>query len=537
MRGGRVAVLGAVLLALTAGTVAADRWPGGSAAAFARSASGAAVTLPATGIAAVPVCPGPETLLAPAGGAAVPPPGPVVVGSVVAEHPQTLFSAEPASPSGSAALGQLAGSPLTSVGAGLGLLTLPRTLAGPVRLETVRGASLPALSSVQLSLGRSGDLRGLAAMACPTASTQAWLVGGGTQLGRRGRLLLANPAATPAVVDVSVLGPKGPLLAPAGTGVVLAPGGETVLLIDALAPGLDTLAVHVQARTGRVVATLHDTYVRGLTPGGVDDVTPAAPAARRQLVPGISIAPPPGASLPATAGDPGAVAVRVANPGRAEAVIRVHLLGDGGEVEVPGGVLTVPAETVRDVPLTQVPAGAYTAVVDADSAVVAGALVGRTVPGGQAVGTRAALGVAVPPSELAWAASTEPLSGAAVVALPVVPGAAKKPVPVSAVLSLAAPATAPGSAEVVEIGADGRNLATHRLTVPTATGAEQALTSAAVAVLVRPLAGSGPLVAAVMLQVQDAAGPMVSVIPVRSGPTGLGAQPSVIADPRTGLTP
>ena len=551
----RLAVLVAVLLAIGAGTVAAQRWQAGFTGSAAASASGGVVTLPAAGAAAVPVCPGPETLVVPAGGTSVPPPGPVVVGAVAARHPQSLLPAAAVPPAGQdgaapvpaapapavtptgASPARLAGSPLAAVADGLGLLSLPRTVAGVVRLEAPRGASVPELSSVQLSLGRSGDLRGLAAMACPTASTQAWLVGGGTQVGRRGRLLIANPAATPAVVDVTVFGPKGPVAAPAGTGVVLSPGAQTALLVDALAPGLDAVAVHVQARSGRVVATLHDSYVRGLTPGGVDDVTPSAPAARRQYVPGVSVAPASGSSLPAGAADPGAVAVRVVNPGLAAVVVRVHLIGDGGELEITGGVVTVPAQSVADVPLVQVPPGTYTAVVDADTAVVAGAVVGRTVPGGQVAGTPAAVAVAVPPSELAWAASTEPLTGATVVALPTLTastGSSGKAVPVGAVLSLAAPAAA-AAVEVVEIGADGRSVAAHTVQVAAGGGAEQPLASTAVAVLVRPRPGAGPVVGALVLQVQDPAGPMVSVLAVRSGPTGVGARPTVIVDPRLGL--
>jgi hypothetical protein len=306
-------------------------------------------------------------------------------------------------------------------------------------------------------------------------------------------------------------------------------------LIDALAPGQAAVAVHVLARTGRVVAALHDTYVRGLTPGGMDDVTPAAPAARRQLVPGVSIALAPGMSLPSSAADPGAVAVRVVNPGSSEAVARVHLLGPSGDVEVPGGVIAIPADTVRDVPITQVPPGMYTAVVDADADVIAGALVGRTVPGGQAAGTAAAARAAVPPSDFAWAASTDPLFGPAVLALPTVPAGGGKDVPVDAALSLAATGSSPGNVEVVEIGADGRTVATHTLAVPAATSLQQSLTPGIAAVLIKPVAGSGPVVAAAVLQVQDGAGPMVSVIAVRSGPTGLGRQPVVIADARTGL--
>jgi hypothetical protein len=482
------------------------------------------VSLPATGLAAVPVCPGPQTLVVPAGGQPVAPGGPVVVGAVV--------EGSDGSP---AARATLDGRALRSGDGSYGLLSLPRTVAGAVPLQASRSAAAPPMSAVQVGLARSGDLRGLSALTCTTASTQTWLVGGGTQVGRRGQLVLANPAASPAEADVVVHGPKGVVETTQGAGVVVPAKGQIALRLDALAPDQNGVAVHVRARSGRVSASLHDSWVRGVTATGVDDVTAAAPPAARQVIPGVSIAPAPGAKLPWEATDPGAVAVRVVNPGTSEVVARVSLLGQDGLVVLPNGVLTVGPGQVRDVPIREARAGLYTAVVEADAPVVAGAVVGRTVPGGQVAGTDAAVGQTVPPSEFGWAASVEPLAGSTVVAIPQLTENGVR-TPVGAVLSVAAPAVA-GSVEVVELDAGGRELATGTLVVGEASGAERALSSSVAAVRLRPLPGGGPLSAALVLSVPDAGGPMDAVLPVRPGPTGAGARPHVVSDVRVGLRP
>ncbi len=160
--------------------------------------------------------------------------------------------------------------------------------ARPLRPQRVTSDGAGALlAAAQVTLARAGDLRGLVTGACPTAVTDAWLVGGGTVPGRRGRLLLANPTPAPAVVDVFVSGPSGPVPLPTARGLVVAPGRVRAVLLDALAPGLERLAVHVVARSGRIAPVLHDSYLRGATPAGVDDVVAAAAPSRHAVVPGV----------------------------------------------------------------------------------------------------------------------------------------------------------------------------------------------------------------------------------------------------------
>jgi hypothetical protein len=233
--------------------------------------------------------------------------------------------------------------------------------------------------------------------ACAGETSDAWLVGGGSAPGRRVRLLLANPTPAAALVDVLVAGPSGAVDAPAGRGLVVAPGRVRAVQVDALAPNLVRMAVHVVARRGRVAVLLHDSYLRGATPAGADDVPAAAAASRHAVVPGLVVP-----AVPA--GGRTSAAVRLVAPGRDDAVVHLHLSGPASDVQLPGaGVVIVPAGGVVDVPLTGLAPGAYAALADADVPIVAGAVVAATGPATGPVRAASA--------DFGWAGATAPLQG------------------------------------------------------------------------------------------------------------------------------
>ncbi|MGZ4625426.1 MAG: DUF5719 family protein, partial [Kineosporiaceae bacterium] len=334
-----IARAGAVCLALVtaaAGFALSDRLPtlvpgvpASGAAAPARLA------IPAS--TATLTCPGPETAIAPDGASPLPDAGPFALSAVAT-----------GADAAGAGLSPLAGGPAPQrVQAGLGVVRVLERVGDPgqpLRLEAP-GAGVTPLAAVQTTLARNGDLRGLVAAPCPAAAADAWLVGGGTALGRRCRLLLANPTAAPAVVDVLVAGPSGAVDAPSARGLVVAPGQVRALQLDALTPGLARLAVHVVARRGRVAPLLHDSSLQGTTPAGVDDVTVAAPAARHLTVPALVV------PAAVAGGAASTVTVRVVAPGVDDAVVHLRLVGPAGDVDLPGdGVVTVPAGGVADVP-------------------------------------------------------------------------------------------------------------------------------------------------------------------------------------------
>jgi hypothetical protein len=302
---------------------------------------------------------------------------------------------------------------------------------------------------------------------------------------------------------------------------------QVALLVDALVPGAPRVVVRVQVREGRAVATLHDSVVRGLVPGGVDDVAAGTEPALRQVVPGLAVR----ASdvtegpdqLPADPADPGAVAVRVAVPGGEDAVVHVSLLGPTGAVELPAGIADVKAGSVVDVPVTGVADGAYGAVVEADVPVVAGAVVGRAVEGSELAGTPDGVAADVPPAELAWSAATDPIS-LAVVSLPQ---------GVDAELVLTAPDDA-GQVSVSAVDAKGVPGTADAVAVPAGSTVSVPLAKAA-ALLLAPQGGA--VHAAISLEVDDRNGPMVSVLPVDAPAPSVQTRRPVVERPELGLEP
>lgn len=503
-RPGALGAVGVVLLA--AGLVAGPS----VLPSIRRTATTTTQNVPVTPTTPALICPGPETLLVPEGGEPVDPEAAVLVTALVgspggAATAELTVRGEPAD----AAEAALPFTPtsssvpvtwgdtltLTADSADPALGTLNLRALGPALLKPVPAVDsdpAPALAAVQSTLARSGDRRSLTTTTCTSARSEGWLVGGSTMDGARLRLLLANPATSAAVVDVDVRGPEGKVQAASGEGVVVPAGGEVPIFVDALAPELERVAVHVTTRSGRVRATLHDSRMIGLDPGGADDVPVAAKPAKRQVVPGISLV----NGYSRTAADPlapGSTAVRVVVPGTEEAVVRVQLLDSSGAVELPqAAVVNVPAGTVVDLPVSGIPSGTYTAVVDADVPIVAGALIGRSAVAGTD-----------PATEIAWAASAPPLTGSGYLALPPA---------VRSTMSLVAAGKA-GRATVSEVHSDGSIGRPVNVDMPAGTSATVQFGAEAVAVRIGGIS-AGPVAASVVSWIPDPRGSLISVISV-----------------------
>ncbi len=561
-------VVGAIVTAASALAVDAPR----------RGSVATADALPTEHLVPDLVCPGPETLLVPSGASAQSPGAPVTV-RVAAVDASTNTTGDRAagatgvdrSGTGTLSLGPLSGRAPSSrtLSARLGGSApgpsgtrspdAPGQENATVRpatvLDTGRGAgawrihygvdaasssaALPLVGGLQLTAASSGPLRGIVARACATAIADTWLVGGSTVPGHRARLLLADPGQAAAVVDVDVLAAQGGPAAARAQGVVVPAGREIALFLDALAPGVDRLVVHVRARVGRVAATLHDSDQSGVAPHGADDVVASAAASRTQFVPGLRV------------DGPGSL-VRVAVPGGSPAVVSVRLLGPAGEVALRQGVLTVPGGGVGDLSLSGVSAGAYTAVVRADEPVVAAGLsrCGRTTAeAGRSAG--AALGGQ---QEFAWSPGVVPLAREGMAVLPdsstrVSPTAVAASLQLSAV-SVTSPGRAGGSARgsggtasgsdgtgrtatarVRVVAVDGMPLLDRIVSVPAASTLTLALPARGLATLVQPL-GPGSLVAEEVLTAAGGNGGLIGEVPVTVPAHRAAVASRAVADPR-----
>ena len=379
----------------------------------------------------------------------------------------------------------------------------------PPLVASAAGALAPGLAATQTTRADAGDLRGLSSVACAAPATTSWFVGSGAAVGRRGRLYLTNPGTAPARVDVRLWGSSGPVTAPAGDGVTVAPGARRELALDALAPGVADLAVRVLAREGRVAAALRDTQVDGLDALGADWVPLAAPPARHVVVPGVS-------------GGDGTRVLHLVVPGSADAIVKLSLVTPDGTFAPEGkDVLEARAGAVTDVDLGAALQGDSAAVVlDSDTPVTA-SLIARRRQQGSAL------------ADFSWTAATAPVGDAAV--LPDAVTAASR----YADLVLSAPGRA-ATVRLSPVTAFARRLPARTVTVPAGTTLRvplAALTDApSYAVVLEPLAGSGPVHAACSVSVLTTGGPLITVEPL-APVTRTVAVPSVRADLTTGSAP
>ncbi len=352
---GRLArlVSGALVLALAGGTVAAASWWPATGPVDVAAAT-VDVGAPRTML----VCPGPLGLPedSGAGGSGferVP---------VAPQESVSSFAAEV----GEVGLTPL-GSQTAAPGETIASPSAPVVLsADPVDDET------PRVAGVTTSLVTAGDLRGLSAGSCSRPGADLWLAGGDTALQSTADLTIVNPGSTPADVTLELWGASGQVELVGGDSLLIAPGASRTLVLAGLAAEQRSVVVRVRAAGGRVAAWLQDSRLDGFTPQGTDLVTPGQGPATRQVVPGVSV-------QDTTVDSPEAGVLRLLAPGEEGTTAQITFLGPDGPVDLAGAstVDLRPGE-VTDVPLGGLPAGTYTAVVDSDVPVVAGAMVGRT---------------------------------------------------------------------------------------------------------------------------------------------------------------
>lgn len=356
-------------------------------------------------------------------------------------------------------------------------------VASWARVEPVGGDTALAAGAVVWRVD-AGDLRSLAGSPCIAPASESWIVGGSTAVGRSARLELTNPGSTTATVTVSAWGPTGVVDLPLLVAVPIAPASSQTILLEANAAGVDRLALQVVARGGQVAATLLDTALSGLTPGGVDFGVPTAVPARELVLPGLSLA------GDASAGED---FVRIVNPGDAPAAVTLALLTAEGTEPVAGAEsVTVDAHAVFDVSLAGLPAGDHALRLTADQPVAAAAQVTRR--GGADDG----------PVDRAWVVATEATGGGAVVI----------PAGTAARLVIASAGTVDAVVRLTPWDADGVAGVVRELAVP--AGSVVAVDDVGTVVL----SADGAVHAAAVLEVDTPDGALVSVLPLTPDANG-----------------
>jgi hypothetical protein len=276
--------------------------------------------------------------------------------------PRIVRAAEP---------GSVTESAFTSSDAGTaGGSAAPQLLSAP---PAASGSTPTLVAGAQSEAVSTDEFFGLASAECTAPSASTWLAGGSTTVGRTTLLLLANPTDVASVVSLQIFGETGRIAAPGMDGIVVAAGAQRVLSLAGFAPNVASPVVHVQSTGGQIVASLEQTTVRGLTPGGVDFVAGSPQPARTTILPGVVVSGT--AAMTALQGQSGyddlGTTLRIYLPSAKAVTASVRILAENGSVVGKPVQAQLQPGTVTEFPLSQLSDGSYTAVVTAKAPVVA----------------------------------------------------------------------------------------------------------------------------------------------------------------------
>jgi Family of unknown function (DUF5719) len=210
-------------------------------------------------------------------------------------------------------------------------------------------------------LNNSGNGIGMAI--CESGNADQWFVGGSGGVTSKGQLDIVNSGLSSALVDITPYTSKQVLPV---VSVSIPANSDRSVLVDALVPGDETVALHVVTRNGRVTSFLFDRRKKGLKALGSDYVNSQATPSQHLVIPAI---------LQSSSGKV-ASTLRILVPGNLDANVKLTLnSGDGAFTPVGFDGRVVPHGKVFDIPLASLTSSTPMSVVlDSDQPVVASVL-------------------------------------------------------------------------------------------------------------------------------------------------------------------
>jgi len=366
-------------------------------------------------------------------------------------------------------------------------------------MVSAAGAMARGLEVEQTSAG------GLATAPCLGPGSGFWFVGPGQKSAADIELYLMNTDGQAADASVHVFTDSGPVLGSTDAGIGVPPHGMVVQSLSGLVHGSRDVALNVTTSVGRVVAAVLETS----GPGQPGAWLPASqPPATTQVLPG----------LPAS---PGGRQLYVAVPGTGNAQIKVTAITARGSYVPTGGAgIELPGGSAVSVAIPSLGGIASAIRVSSNVPVTAS----MSVPGGAAGAPGAFTASAGPLQEQGVIAGNPggPGGGTSSLVLSAPKGAAQ----VQVTELTAAGQSAAGASGPRTVGI----LAGHSVVV-TLAAPRQGGRSSAFAVVVTPMAGSGPVYAG---RVVSQAGVVRSILPVTSSLTWV-PLPAVRNSVTTGL--
>ncbi len=401
-----------------------------------------------------------------------------------------------------------AGAPLHATGPvraqSLGVLSLLTVPAGSPTSK--KGASVAEGWSVSASgtMARAMEAEvaqssGLSSVRCGEPGSDIWFVGPGQQNGAaRIQLDLMNIDSLAASVDVSVITDAGQAQAGNDTGITVPPHQTVTESLSSMGSGSSVVAIEVHTSIGRVAADVSE----GSSHGAASWLPSAAAPSTQLVIPGV----PPSVS---------AAGLFLAVPGTSSAKVNVLAITSQGNLRPFGSQpIDLPGESASYQALTPLGGTAAALEITSNVPVVAGVLVPGSGAGVFTAGT-------APISEQAVVAGNTTGSGlAASVVLSAPAGAARVRL---TEIGQASPGGTGGTGGTAAAGSQVVSVRAGRTLVAPVTAPRGAKRGSAFAVVITPLAGSGPLYAArVETQGQDT---VVSILPAASALTTISLPP------------
>jgi hypothetical protein len=427
----------------------------------------------------------------------------------------------------------------------ISLLTLPAgTVTGKKGGQVAPGWSVTGNGSMAQSMeAELADSTGMAAVRCGEPGSDLWFVGPGKQNGvSKIQLDLMNVDSLAASVDVTVITDAGQSQAGNNdTGITVPPHQTVTESLSSVASGSSVVAIEVHTSIGRVVADVSEgssastttdgtTGTTGTTTDGTTGTTTTGTTTTGTTTDGtasasaltwlpVTAAPSTRLVIPGVPPSGSAAGLFVADPGDSSAKVTVTAITPQQKLR-PFGTQSVdlPGQSASYVALSPLGGTNAALVITSNVPVVAGVL----VPGAAADATTGAAATAATAT-----AATAPISQQAVVAGNI----SGSGLAASVVL------TAPGTAARVRLteiapASHGGGSVTASQVVPVKAGRTQvapvtapkgAKHGAAFAVVITPLAGSGPVYAARVETKEHST--VVSIIPAASALTTINLPP------------
>lgn len=366
----------------------------------------------------------------------------------------------------------------------------PATVTAP-EAASLGGTSVAATGQMAEGFeAEQATSSGMGTVSCTHPSSDMWFVGTGTAAGAPDvRLYLMNTGDLPASVDVTILTDAG-LQNGLNSDITVAPHQFVSQDMARFIRGSEALALHVQTASGQVAASVWE----GGGSGGSWLPQSAAPTTS-MLIPGLTVA-------------SSASRLFITVPGANDARVKVVALTAQGKFPQFGNTLVdVPAGATSSFALASLGASAAALELVSNAAITAGVL----VPGS---GVGLFTSAAAPVTQQGVVAGNPATRGDTVGLVLTAPAAAVR----ANIAVVPAGGAAASSPRLTTVPA-GHTIA---VTVPRPAGRQP------FAIVVTPLAGSGPLYAArvVTTGTGGLSATLVSLLPVQSALTGIDLPPA-----------